>query len=226
MTRELFADTANLEEIKELYEMGIISGVTTNPSIIAKEPKSEFLSLIKEISQFCGKNKLSFSVEVFTTNPEDIYTQGKQLSEELLKTIQEKFLHIKVPIGLEELKIINRFSAQGINVNCTACFTEEQMKLAALSGSRYVSLFFNRARDSGIDVCQVLRNTNKFIEENNLHCKIIAGSIRKPSDITEAWNNGAHIVTCSTKIIKEMVFHEGTNKSIEGFMKDFQEWMK
>jgi transaldolase len=224
--RVIFADTANLTEIKELSTMGVIRGVTTNPSIIAKEPKTEFDSLINKLADFCAMHKYSLSVEVFTESPDEILKQGFDLHKSLSNRMTSDNIYIKVPVGVEEIKIIRQFADQGINVNCTACFTEQQMQAAALAGAKYVSLFYNRAKDAGIDVHQVLERTSNFISINKLSCEIIAGSIRKPQDISEAWDAGADIVTCSTKIIKEMLQHEGTTKSIEGFMKDFANWLK
>ena len=222
----IFADTANLNEIKELSDMGVIRGVTTNPSIIAKEPKTEFDLLINALADFCSSNNYSLSVEVFTDSPEEILMQGFALHKNLAERMASDKIYIKVPVGIEEIKIIRQFSDHGINVNCTACFTEQQMQAAALAGAKYVSLFYNRAKDSNINVQEVLERTSKFIDNNKLSCKIIAGSIRKPQDIPEAWDAGADIVTCSTKIIKEMLQHDGTTKSIEGFMKDFANWLK
>lgn len=225
MKKVLFADTANLNEIKELSSMGVIRGVTTNPSIVAKEPKTEFDSLITTLAKECSNKGFSLSVEVFSEKPEEIFKQGMLLQNKLNEYLSKDLIYIKVPIGVEEIKIIREFSKLNINVNCTACFTEQQMQAAATAGAKYVSLFYNRAKDAGIDVNDVLERTSKFIADNELDCQIIAGSIRKPQDISDAWKAGANIVTCSHKIITQMMQHEGTLKSIEGFMKDFSSWI-
>jgi transaldolase len=130
-----------------------------------------------------------------------------------------------VPIGVEEIKVIRTLTQNYIKVNCTCCYTDTQLELAAMAGAEYVSLFYNRAKDAGIDVIQTLARARNFIDRNGLDCKIIAGSIRKPEDIAEALEAGANIVTCSPKIIKEALRHEGTLSSIEGFMKDFEKWL-
>jgi TalC/MipB family fructose-6-phosphate aldolase len=232
--RVIYADTANLVDIQELNEMGVIRGVTTNPSLISKEPKQNYDNLLHELAIYCKGHSLSFSVEVFETEPEAMFEAALALNYKLLGSplIESEFLHIKIPVGIEEIKIIKRLAKsyderkfRDIRVNCTCCYTEAQLEMAALAGAKYVSLFYNRARDAGIDVNEVLRSTKNFIISNNLDCKIIAGSIRKPQDITDAWNAGADIVTCSPKIIKEALHHEGTKASIEGFVKDFQQWI-
>ena len=223
--RVLFADTANLDEIKEAMSMGVIRGVTTNPSLISKEPKQNFDGLIKDLARFCSDNQLSFSVEVFATEPDEMIKQAIKLVDELSIVSSTLDLHIKIPIGVEEIKVIKTLSDKGIKVNCTCCFTAAQMQAAALAGAKYVSIFYNRARDMKVDVNSAIMETSAFVINNSLDCEIIAGSIRKSQDVTEAWAAGADIVTCSFKTIKEMLQHEGTTKSIDGFMKDFSNWL-
>lgn len=223
--RTLFADTANLESIKKLNEMGLIAGVTTNPSIISKEPKQNYNNLIKDLWLYCYENSLTFSVEVFCTDLEEIKKQSIELVNNLEKIAPTRdFLYIKIPIGKEEIKAISYLSKNNLNINCTCCYTEQQLELAAISGAKYVSLFYNRARDIGINVNQTLERTSNFIKNNNLTTKIIAGSIRKPEDVTEAWNYGANIVTCSPSIIENCLYNEKTIESINNFMKDFSSW--
>jgi transaldolase len=224
--KQLFLDAANLEAIKKYHAKGIISGVTTNPSLIAKEPRQNFDNLIKSVWDYCAENDLSFSVEVFTLDPVEIEKQSKELHKKLL-SIHNKpdLLHIKIPIGLEELQCIYVLANQNININCTCCFTEMQMQLAAKAGAKYVSLFLNRAKDLGIDVIAAMKRTKIFIEDNNLNAKIIAGSIRKGADLSDAWDAGADIVTCGLKAIDEALYHGGTIKSMDGFLKDFNAWI-
>lgn len=224
--RQLFLDTANLEAIRAYHAKGIISGVTTNPSLISKEPKQNFDQLIEQIWIYCASNGLSFSVEVFAVEPKAIVEQVFSLTSKLLSAFHNReLLYIKIPVGLEELDCIRYLSEIGINVNCTCGYTATQMQLAALAGAKYVSVFYNRAKDLGIDSLESIRQIRSFIDINHLDTKIIAGSIRDSSDISDTWNAGADIVTCGPKTIDSAIFHQGTQKSVEGFMNDFNNWI-
>ena len=216
---KLFIDTANIEEIKDAISKGIIAGVTTNPSLLAKEPKADFYDHIKRIADIC--DGLPLSVEVFATEPQAMIDQA----HEIITKLDYPNANIKIPIGYEELRVVNELSKNNIRVNCTCCFTSSQLELAALAGARYVSLFYNRLLDVNGDPLQVLRETRKFIDENNLNCEIISGSIRKAEDVSNAWAAGCHVVTAGHKIILEMTKHSQTDKSINGFLEDFKEWI-
>lgn len=220
---KVFADTANLDQVIRLHRSGLISGVTTNPSLVAKEPKSDFNQMIGKLADFCGSSNLPLSVEVFSTDPSMMIEEGKNLSLSLASRAE---VAIKVPVLKEYASVIHELSSCDINVNATCCYTAEQMILAASSGARYVSLFYRRAIDSGEDVKRHLRVTRKFIEENGLNCEIIAGSIRQSCDIGDAFEAGAHIVTASPKIIEDSLYHKGSADSVAGFEKDFSEWIK
>tara|TARA_R100000008_G_scaffold4749_1_gene2974 strand:- start:14355 stop:15017 length:663 start_codon:yes stop_codon:yes gene_type:complete len=218
---KVFADTANLGQIKNLISCNLIDGVTTNPSLFAKEPKGNFLEMCREISKVCNQSNLPLSVEVFSLDPEDVYTDAVNL----VKNVSEN-LSVKVPIEMKYLPVISRLASEGIKINATCGYTSNQLTAAAKCGARYVSLFYRRAIDSGEDVKSHLETTRRFIEYHNLDCEIIAGSIRKPEDIVTSWDCGAHIATASPAIIEMGLEHEGTRKSIDGFMKDFSEWLK
>jgi len=225
--RELFIDTANIDEISESIDRGIISGVTTNPSLMSKEPKADYIEhmqkiadLLKDKKDITG-NEIPFSVEVFAIEPEEI----KQQAISLKKHIDYDNLNIKIPIGWNELPVIRSLADIGVDINCTCCYTSAQLMLGAAAGARYVSLFYNRARDSEVPVHFALQETNEFIKENNLYCEIISGSIRKPEDITDAWSSGSHIVTAGFNVVKESSSHPGTTASIEQFTNDFKTWI-
>ncbi|MAH49638.1 fructose-6-phosphate aldolase [Candidatus Pacearchaeota archaeon] len=223
--RKLFIDTANLDHIKKINSLGVIRGVTTNPSLISKEPKQNFDALIEQLASFCQDSRLSLSVEVFASKPEDMLIQARELHRALSQAIDPDLLHIKIPVGFEELTVIKQLSSEGINVNCTCCFTEQQLQLAALSGSKYVSLFYSRLRDFSGNPPEVLRRTRGFIDTNGLDCEIIAGSIRSQGDVSGAWENGCDIVTCSYSIIEQMTKHPKTDVSVAGFLRDFNNWI-
>ena len=216
---KLFIDTANIEEIEDAISKGIISGVTTNPSLLAKEPKADFYDHIKRIADIC--DGLPLSVEVFATEPQAMIDQA----HEIIARLDYSNTNIKIPIGYEELRVVSELSKSNIRVNCTCCFTASQLELAALAGARYVSLFYNRLLDANGDPLNVLRETRSFIDENILNCEIISGSIRKAEDVSNAWASGCHVVTAGHRVILEMTKHHKTDESINGFLEDFKEWI-
>ncbi len=219
---KLYADTANLKQISDLHELGVISGVTTNPSLVAKEPKGDFNAMIIKIAEFCYQKDLSLSVEVFEMELNKMASEARELSN-LLKEFKD-IIKIKIPVSGDGLKVINQLSRDGIKTNATACFSEQQLCLAAEAGASYVSLFYCRLKQHGGDCKKVLGRTRKFIELNKLNTKIIAGSIRTQTDVSDAWEEGAHIVTTSASVITEMLLHPKTDESINQFIKDFSDW--
>lgn len=220
---KLFLDSANLQDVENGLTRGHLSGVTTNPSLLSKEPKSNFYGHIKKIVQLLeadGRN-LPLSVEVFATKADEMIAQAK----EILQQIPYPGLNIKVPIGWDELKVIYALAKNGIRVNCTCIFTEEQCVLAANSGASYVSIFHCRLKDIGGDPVRVISNTRRIFDQAGHKAEIIVGSIRLQTDVLEAHLAGGHIVTAGAKIIEQMAGHPGTDKSVQGFLKDFQGWM-
>ena len=141
MNKKIYLDSANLKEIEELGETGLIQGVTTNPSLIAKEPKDDFNKLINKIALYCNSKDLSLSVEVFTNEPSEIITQASELWNTLTEIIDKKNLAIKVPVSFENLKVIRSLVEIGISIKYTCCFSTNQMFLASILGSKYSSLF-------------------------------------------------------------------------------------
>lgn len=218
---KIFADTANKEQIARLIELGVVDGVTTNPSLFAKEPKGDFMTMCKEIKSLCEKKNLPLSVEVFSLDPEKMYLEAK----EIYSTLGYQKLSIKIPVKLEYLPVVSKLASEGISVNVTCCYTASQLILAAKARARYVSLFYRRAIDAGEDVKFHLSSTRSYIDQHNLNCEIIAGSIRQPTDIVESWNYGAHIATAGPHVIDAGLTHSGTDASIEGFTKDFSSWI-
>ena len=219
---QLFIDTANLDEIKEANEMGVIRGVTTNPTIISKEPRGDFDSLLKRLAEYCGSKSLSLSVEIFATEHNEMVDQTMALNESLLSLCGS--VHIKIPIGITELKVIREVSSKGVKVNCTCCYTEQQLQMAASAGAKYVSLFYARLRDIGGDPNRVLQRTQKFLDSNLYDTQIIAGSIRSALDVADSWENGANIATTSLSVIKSMAQHPQTTASVNKFLDDFKAW--
>lgn len=221
---KLFIDTANLEEIRDVLERGVVQGVTTNPSLLAKEPQADFYSHIQEIADICTELApgIPLSVEVFAEKPDDMIEQA----QEIMETVTYSNLNIKVPVGYDELRVISELKELGIEVNCTCCFTATQLQLAALAGARYVSLFYNRALDAQLNGLDILQRTRNFIDFNELDCEIIAGSIRNAYDLEDCWDAGCDIVTAGLPVIKKSVSHLKTDESVNGFLKDFAAWIK
>lgn len=221
----LFADTANLEDIKFLNMLSLIQGVTTNPSIVAKEPKQNFEGLIDNLWEYCSNENLSLSVEVFSDKVPEIIKQANQIRDRLLGINKRpELLYIKIPIGQQEIQAIKIMAQEGFNINCTCCYTAEQMMLAIMSGAKYVSIFYNRLIDYGGDPLREIKLVKNFILENESNCKIIAGSIRKTTDFGIAWAAGTDIITSSPKLISDALYHEKSIESVSQFLKDFSSW--
>jgi len=221
---KLFLDTANLADIETALQKGFITGITTNPSLMAKEPKGNYIDHMKKIVELIDKysNPISLSVEVFAQNKEKIIIEA----EELVSEIQYENLSIKVPIGWEELEAIYQLSIEGISVNCTCIFSEAQCMLATNAGARYISIFGNRVKELRGSFTQTVGATRKWLDMNNItKTEIIMGSVRSGIDIVDAQLAGAHIVTAGLPHYIKMSEHPGTTVSIDQFMTDFEGWL-
>tara|TARA_R100000030_G_scaffold84645_1_gene67782 strand:- start:1706 stop:2371 length:666 start_codon:yes stop_codon:yes gene_type:complete len=219
---KFFIDTANLEHIQETLKKGFVSGVTTNPSLMSKEPKSDFIKHIKKIIEICQwYDDVPLSVEVFAEKPPEMYSQALEIYDAL----EYENLNIKIPVGYEELEVVNKLYQKNIDVNVTCCFTEAQLELSALAGARYVSLFYNRLLDFGGDPIKVLQNVRNNFDENKIKSEIIVGSIRKDRDVVDSWTAGGHIVTAGYNLFPDILQHPMTNYSVEGFLNDFKDWI-
>ena len=223
---KLFLDTANLADIETALQKGFIKGITTNPSLMAKEPKGNYIDHMKKIVELINQyhsNDISLSVEVFAQDKENIIIQA----EELVGEIQYENLSIKVPIGWEELEAIYKLSVEGISVNCTCIFSEAQCMLATNAGARYISIFGNRVKELRGSFTQTVGATRQWLDMNNItDTEIIMGSIRSGIDIVEAQLAGAHIVTAGLPHYIKMSEHPGTDASVNQFMTDFKGWLE
>ena len=218
---KLFLDTANLEEIEKGLKQGILSGITTNPSLIAKEPKADYLAHIKQITDLCRKynQEIPLSIEVFQVEPEKMIEQAKDFVSQL----NYSNLVIKIPIGWPELRVIKELSKNNIKVNCTCGFDEAQAILAANAGARYFSFFCGRMKDAGINPFEVIKRARQLFEGTDT--EIIIGSIRHMEDVVNSFLAGAHIVTAPLNVLEKMAVHPKTTESIEGFLNDFRHWI-
>ena len=208
---KLFIDTANVEEIARANELGVICGVTTNPSLIAKEGK-DFKSVIKEITSIVDG---PISAEVVAPDAQGMVTEARALA-----AIHENIV-IKIPITEEGLKAVKILSAEGIHTNVTLIFSPAQALLAAKAGATYVSPFIGRLDDISDNGISVIDDIAAIFEIHGIETEIIAASIRGPQDVTDAAKHGAHIATVPFKVIMQMLAHPLTDIGIERFMKDW-----
>ncbi len=208
---KFFIDTANFEEIKEAHSWGIISGVTTNPSLVAKENIS-FHDRLREITELVDG---SVSAEVISLEAEGMIKEGRELAA-IAPNIT-----VKLPMTPEGLKACSVFSKEGIKTNVTLIFSANQALLAARAGATYVSPFLGRLDDIGHDGMELIAKISQIFAIHQIDTKIIAASIRHPQHITDAALNGAHISTTPFKVLKQLFNHPLTDKGIEGFLADW-----
>jgi len=242
---KIFIDTANLKDIEEGLKRGFAHGITTNPSLLAKEPKTSFNSHIGKIIELINAYQpgIHLSIEVFSKNQAEILQQAK----DFIQQFNYPPMSIKVHAGWDELETINKLTKMGISVNCTACMSVSQAIMAAAAGAKYVSLFWGRIRDGGNDTekselrsilkekkvledddfnpIHVVSSVRKIFDESKFATEIIVGSIRGVVDIKQARLAGAHIVTIPPKFFPDMMSHFKTDQALEQFLQDFKEWL-
>ena len=209
---KLFIDTAIVEEIKKANDMGVICGVTTNPSLIAKSGR-DFKEVITEITNIVDE---PISAEVVSTEAEGMVKEA----DELVKI--HKNIVIKIPMTEEGLKATKILSSKGIKTNVTLIFSAAQALLAARAGATYVSPFLGRLDDIGMDGMELIKEIVEIFEIHDIRTEIIAASIRSPIHVTKAARCGAHIATVPYKVIIQMAKHPLTDIGIEKFLKDWE----
>lgn len=207
-----FIDTANIEEIKEANELGVICGVTTNPSLIAKEGR-DFIEVVKEISTIVDG---PISAEVISLDHKGMVEEADKLSK------IHKNIVIKLPMTLEGLKATKILSQKGIKTNVTLIFSATQALLAARAGATYVSPFVGRLDDIGQDGLSLIEEIVDIFNVNAIETEIIVASIRNPIHVAQAARMGADIATVPYKVIAQMTKHPLTDKGIENFLKDWE----
>lgn len=208
---KLFIDTANVEEIREANDMGIICGVTTNPSLIAKEGR-DFNEVVKEITSIVDG---PISGEVISLEAEGMIKEGREIAK------IHKNMVVKIPMTKEGLKAVNVLSKEGIKTNVTLIFTAAQALLAARAGAAYVSPFLGRLDDIGTQSMDLIQTIAEIFDIHAIETEIIAASIRNPIHVIEAARAGSHIATVPYKVIMQMLKHPLTDIGIEKFMKDW-----
>lgn len=209
---KIFLDTANIEEIKKAHALGILAGVTTNPTLVAKEGV-DFKERLREI---CAVVEDSVSAEVLSLDAEGMIEEG----EELAKIAPQ--ITIKVPMTMEGLKAVHAFSKKGIKTNVTLIFSANQALLAARAGATYVSPFLGRLDDLGHSGVQLVGEIAEIFTLHQIETEIIAASIRHPQHVIQAALQGAHIATVPYKVLEQMTRHPLTDRGIEQFLADWQ----
>ena len=209
-----FIDTANVEDIKKANDMGVICGVTTNPSLIAKEGR-DFKEVIAEIASIVD-GPISGEVKATTTDAEGMIAEGREIAK-----IHPNMV-VKIPMTVEGLKACKALTAEGIKTNVTLVFTANQALLAARAGAAYVSPFLGRLDDistPGIDLIQSIADI--FANYPEIKTEIIAASVRNPIHVTDCALAGADIATVPYSVIEQMTKHPLTDQGIEKFQKDY-----
>ena len=212
---DLFIDTAKVEEIRDANDMGVICGVTTNPSLIAKEGR-DFNEVIREITSIID-GPISGEVKATTTQADEMVKEGRAIA-----AIHPNMV-VKIPMTEEELKAVKVLAAEGIRTNVTLVFTANQALLAAKAGASYISPFLGRLDDISVDGSALIREIAAiFSNYENIHTKIIAASIRNPIHVTECALAGADIATVPYGVLKQMLVHPLTDAGIIKFQKDYR----
>ncbi|OZM56759.1 fructose-6-phosphate aldolase [Lottiidibacillus patelloidae] len=206
-----FIDTANIEEIREANDLGILDGVTTNPSLVVKEGV-KFEDRIKEITEIVSG---SVSAEVIGLTYDEMVKEGLELAK-IAPNVT-----VKLPMTTEGLKAAKTFSEKGIKTNVTLIFSANQALLAARAGATYVSPFLGRLDDIGQDGLQLVEEIAEIFAIHNIETQIIAASIRHPQHVTQAALRGAHIATIPFNVIQQLTKHPLTDAGIEKFLADW-----
>ena len=209
---EFFVDTADVEEIKELNDTGLLDGVTTNPSLIAKSGR-DFIEVVTEI---CGIVDGPVSAEVVALDAAGMIEQGEKLAK-IAPNIT-----VKLPLTWEGLKACKHFSSKGIMTNVTLCFSASQALLAAKAGATFISPFVGRLDDISMDGLALIEEICTIYANYDFDTKVLVASVRHPQHIVDSAKMGADVSTVPASVLKQLVKHPLTDKGLESFMKDWE----
>ncbi len=211
---ELWIDTANLSHIETAVNWGVITGVTTNPSLVAREGfKTTFKEVVKSI---CNLVNGPVSAEVVSLDYEDMVKEARELAELASNVV------VKIPITKEGLSAIHTLASKGVKTNCTLIFSANQAMLAACAGATYLSPFIGRIDDMGNDGMMVVRDIAKIFKLHDVKTRIIAASMRHPMHIIAAAKAGADVITLPFSVIEQMIKHPLTDIGITRFVEDWK----
>jgi len=211
---KFFADTANIQLIEEAVEYGLIDGVTTNPSLMAKEGISGKNQIFRHYKLICDLVHGDVSAEVIATDWEEMVREGEELAE------IHPHIVVKVPITRNGLKALHILSRKGIRTNCTLIFSPGQALLAAKAGATYISPFIGRLDDISQDGLELIRNIREIFDNYNFDTQLLAASVRSPLHIVECARVGADVVTCPPASILALLNHPLTDIGLEKFLSD------
>ena len=212
---KLFVDTAKIEDIKKANDMGVICGVTTNPSLIAKEGGKSQVQVLKEIADIVD-GPISGEVKATTTDAEGMIAEGREIAK------LHKNMVVKIPMTVEGLKATKVLSGEGIKCNVTLIFTANQALLAARAGAAYVSPFLGRLDDISQPGVELIRTISEIFDIYGIDAEIIAASVRNPIHVTDCALAGADIATVPYSVIEQMTKHPLTDQGIAKFQADYK----
>ena len=210
---KFFIDTANLDEIREANELGMIDGVTTNPTLVAKEGDVDFK---EHIAKICSMVKGDVSAEVTALDTEGMLREGRELAKIAPNVV------VKCPLTLDGLKATRVFTAEGTKVNVTLCFSAAQAILAAKAGAAYISPFIGRLDDVATNGIQLIQDIVQIYGNYGYKTEVLAASIRHPMHIVDCALVGADVATIPFKVIQQLVKHPLTDKGLEAFLSDWK----
>lgn len=210
---KFFIDTASLDEIREANEMGVIDGVTTNPSLVAKEGDVDFK---EHIAKICAIVKGDVSAEVTALDTQGMLAQGREFSKIAPNVV------VKCPLTLDGLKATRTLTDEGIGVNVTLCFSAAQALLAAKAGAKYISPFIGRLDDIATDGMQLIQDIVQIYGNYGFGTEVLAASIRHPMHIVDCALAGADVATIPFKVIQQLVKHPLTDKGLDAFLSDWK----
>jgi transaldolase len=213
----IFLDTANIDEIRQAAKLGVLSGVTTNPSLVAKEKRQDMKAVIQEIASIVDG---PISAEVLSLEPEAMIQEAREVSS------WSPNVAVKIPISASGLEAISVLSKEGIKTNLTLCFSLNQALLGARAGATYVSPFVGRLDDIGHDGMQLVSEIVKVFDRYKLPSQVIAASIRHPLHVIVAAQAGAHIATIPYTVLMQMIKHPLTDIGISRFAEDWRSIQK
>ncbi len=208
---KFFVDTAEIKDIRELHEAGLVDGVTTNPSLIAKSGR-DFKEVVREI---CSVTPGPVSAEVASLEYDGMVAEGEVLAALASNVV------VKLPLTLAGLKATKTFKDRGIQTNVTLCFSANQALLAAKAGATYISPFLGRLDDINLDGVELIENIRQIYDNYAFETEILAASIRTPNHVTQVALAGADVATIPPAVIRKLADHPLTNAGIEGFVKDW-----
>lgn len=215
---KFFVDTANLDEIRDAYDMGVLDGVTTNPSLVKKEGNVDFHERVFQICEIVEGGDVS--AEVTATDFEGMMDEGRELAK-----IHENVV-VKIPLIKDGIKALKALDEEGIRTNCTLCFSASQALLAAKAGADYISPFIGRVDDISSDGMQLIKDIVQIYDNYGFETEILAASIRHPMHVKEAALAGADVGTMPFNVLDKLLNHPLTDRGLESFLDDWEDYKK